>query len=124
MKNIKVYTACKYADISYQEVMPGIYMYEDGFVTSLCFEQEPGLGEGKSAADISQYPIEDVLERYCVHISDFYPKLNTEKSAVCYIEFSGRKLEYIKSLLTIVGKRVYNKDIYENGESCTVLIIE
>ena len=124
MKNIRVYTASKYADTSYQEVTPGIYMHEKDYVTSLCFEQEVELDEGKSAADISQYPIEDVLERYCVHISDFYPKLNTEKSSVCYIEFSGRKLEYIKSLLTIVGKRVYNKDIYENGEACTVLIIE
>lgn len=124
MKNIKVYTASKYADTAYQEVMPGIYMYETDYVTSLCFEQEPELGEGKSAADISQYPLEDVLERYCVHISDFYSKLNTKKSAVCYIEFSGRKIEYIKSLLTIVGKRVYNKDICENGEACTVLIIE
>ena len=124
MRNIRVYSAAKYNSSPYQEVSPGIYKHDKNYVTSLCFEQEPELGEGKSAADISQYPMEDILERFYVHISDFYPKLNTKKSTTCYIEFAGTKIDHIKSLLTIIGKRVYNKDIYKNGEEYTVLIIE
>ena len=124
MKNIRVYASSKYDTPKYQKVAPGIYLHGRSYVSALCFEQEPKLGEGSSAAEISQYPLEDLLEKYCVHVSDFYPKLNTKNSRTCYIEFSGNRLDHIESLLTIVGKHVYNKDIFENGEECTVLIIE
>ena len=124
MKNIKVHTVSKYSDTQYQETAVGIYKYGNSYVTTLCFEQEPELGEGTSAADISQYPLEDVLERFNVHVSDFYPELNIAKNTACYLEFSGSKKNNITELLSIVGKHVYNKIVYENGEECVALIIE
>ena len=124
MKNIKFYKPNKYGTPQYREVAPHIYQHNHLFVTTLSFEQEPSLGEGKNAADISQFPMEDLLDRFYVHISDYYPTLNTAKSATCYVEFAGSKIEYIQSLTSIVGRRVKNKAIYENGEEGFVLIIE
>lgn len=124
MKNINYYKASKYETSQYLEVAPCIYQKDRYYVTSLAFEQEPSLGEGTSAASISQFPLEDILDRFSVHISDFYPKLNTSKSTTCYIEFAGSKIDYIQLLLSIIGRRVYNKAIYENGEESVVLIIE
>jgi hypothetical protein len=93
-------------------------------MTTIRFEQEPEFGEGSSAADISQYPLEDVLDRFNVHVSDFYTELNKARNRVCYLEFASSKQTNISKLLTLIGKRVYNKAVYENGEECTVLIIE
>ena len=124
MKKINFYRSLKYSSPEYREIAPNIFLHDGNYVTSLSFEQEPAMGEGQSAADISQYPLEDILEHYCVHISDFYSELNQKSNSICYVEFAGRKIEYISSLLGIVGKRVINKDIYENGEVSTVLIIE
>lgn len=124
MKNISFFCPAKYSTPEYHEVAPNVYSYNDHFVTSLSFEQEPAWGEGQSAADISQYPLEDVLERYYVHVSDFYPELNHKASATCYLEFAANKVKRIEDLLGIIGKRVINKDIYENGEVSTILIIE
>lgn len=45
-------------------------------MTSLSFEQEPEYGEGESSADISQYPLEDILDRYYVAVEDFYGEIN------------------------------------------------
>lgn len=124
MKSIKFYKPNKYETPQYREVAPHIYQHDHFFVTTLSFEQEPSLGEGKNATDISQFPLEDLLDRFCVHISDFYPTLNTAKSTTCYVEFAGSKKEYIQSLISIIGRRVKNKVIYENGEESVVLIIE
>lgn len=124
VKNIMFYKPSKYGTPQYREIAPNIYQHGHLFVTTLSFEQEPSLGEGKNAADISQFPLEDLLDRFCVHISDFYPLLNTAMSTTCYIEFAGSKKEYIQSLISIIGRRVKNKVIYENGEEGVVLIIE
>ena len=110
MKNIKNYNAEKYAKPTYTEIEPYVYKHDDCFVTSICFEQEPELGEGSSATDISQYPLEDVLDQFCVYVSDFYNDLNTEDSDVCYLEFSGSTAESIKRLRAIIGKHVFNRD--------------
>ena len=70
MKNITIYTPAKYNTDKYTKVKDNIYktydnfMKQDSFVTSLSFEQEPEYGEGESSADISQYPLEDILDRY------------------------------------------------------------
>ena len=93
-------------------------------MTSLSFVQEPCYGEGNSAADISQYPLEDILDKFFCHVSDFYDKLNVEKSKKCYLEFASNDIEDIKKLRGIIGKHVYNKEV-ENGDTTKVeLIIE
>lgn len=79
----------------------GIYecKQEDKFlyVTSLSFEQEPEYEEGESAEEISQYPLEDILDKFYCHITDFYEKLNVSGSRICYLEFAavGKGYEYI-----------------------------
>ncbi len=126
MKNIKNYQAKKYESEKYTKVDEGIYKIADDwkpgylYVTSLSFEQEPELGEGEDAGYISQYPLEDILDKFLVHVSDFYEDLNKEGLVMCYQEFASPKLENIESLREIIGKHVYNKE--EDGR--IKLIIE
>ncbi|MBR4472209.1 MAG: hypothetical protein IKS55_01080 [Oscillospiraceae bacterium] len=124
MKHICNYKASKYLSPAFTEVEPDIYKSESGFVTSLCFEQEPELNEGSSADCISQYPLEDVLDHFFVHISDFYHNLNTCESEQCYLEFCGKSLKSVKDLRTIIGKHVYNKTVMDSGTEYIDLVIE
>ena len=111
MKNIRNYQAEKYASAAYVEVETGICKWDGGFVTSLCFEQEPELGEGASSADISQYPLEDLLDRFYVSVSDHYDAINARGSKTCCLEFCGETIEDVRKLRSIIGKHVYNRDI-------------
>ena len=124
MKEIKNYDASKYETEAYKKLAEGIYetMDEDDealYVTSLSFVQEPELGEGENAADISQYPLEDILDKFYCHISDFYEDLNREDSQVCYQEFGSPDLQDVQNLRSIIGKHVYNK---EEGELVKLII--
>lgn len=113
MKNIKNFNAPKYGGEAYTPVEDGIYKTEEGgntvYVTSLSFVQEPELDEGSNAAEIAQYPLEDLLDEFGCWISDFYDELNTEDSTVCYQEFASGTQEEIKNLRSIIGKHVYEK---------------
>lgn len=115
MKEIQNYVASKYSDEKYSLVENGIYQTEeDGeklYLTSLSFVQEPELEEGSHAGEISQYPLEDLLDKFFCHISDFYDELNTAGSPVCYLKFACPNLEDIRNLREIIGKHVYNKEI-------------
>jgi len=116
MKEINVYLPEKYQAPGYARVCEHIYktydefMGEDRYVTSLCFVQEPELGEGASPREISQYPLEDLLDRFYVSVSDHYEKENAESDRLCYLEFCGSALADVKSLLGIVGKHVWNQE--------------
>lgn len=126
MKNIKVYDADKYMTSAYTKVENNIYKgrnpyynggsweSEEVYVTSLTFEQEPDLREGDTPKDISQYPLEDLLEMYGVCVTDFYDELNAKSEHTCYQEFGSGDLENIKKLLGIVGKHVYCKKVYSD----------
>lgn len=124
MKDIKNYDAQKYNGENYKKVEDGIYKVGDYFdttyVTSLTFIQEPELGEGDNASDISQYPLEDILDKFLVHVTDFYDELNEETSQICYQEFGSPRLEAIRKFRSIIGKHVYNKEV----EGYIKLIIE
>ena len=113
MKEIKNYDAPKYGGAAYTLVEDGIYKTEDNgetvYVTSLSFVQEPELDEGENAAEISQYPLEDLLDEFGCWVSDFYDDLNTEDSTVCYQEFASGTQEEIKNLRSIIGKHAYEK---------------
>ena len=124
MKNIVPYMSPKYKTDLYTKVAPNIYRVGELFVTSIAFEQEPLLGEGISGTDISQYPLEDILEQFWVHITDFYPEKNTPNSIVCYIEVGGRKIDYIKDFLSVVGKHIFYKIFYEDGVEYAKLVLE
>ncbi len=93
------------------------------FVTSLSFEQEPEIGEGSTPEHISQYPLEDILDKFNVWVSDFYTELNKESKVTCYLEFGSSKLQNMKDLREIIGKHVYNRASDEDARQI-VLIIE
>ncbi|MCI8407985.1 MAG: hypothetical protein HFJ09_01770 [Lachnospiraceae bacterium] len=123
MKQIENYIDDKYSDEEYINVEDGIYKIVDDdeilYVTSLSFIQEPEYNEGEDASDISQYPLEDILDKFYCHISDFYEKLNTEDSSICYQEFASPDIKDVRNLRTIIGKHVYNK---EDGKYVTLVI--
>lgn len=124
MKNFAVYKAVKYLKTPYLRISDNIYQIGNVFVTSLSFMQEPELGEGVNANDISQFPLEDILDAYRVYVSDFYDELNTSESNKCYLEFASYEKDDVSELLKLVGHRVYNKTIISNGEEYQDLIIE
>lgn len=115
MKQIENYKASKYSSDIYSEIEEGIYeVTQDGkhlYVTSLSFVQEPEYDEGTDASDISQYPLEDILDEFYCYISDFYEELNLADSQKCYQEFASTDLKNIRNLRSIIGKHVYNKEV-------------
>lgn len=125
MKDIKNFHAPKYDNGKYIFVEDGIYklVYRgiSVYYTSISFVQEPEYDEGENAADISQYPLEDLMEKFNFFVSDFYDALNVESSQICYQEFASRDPKDLKNLRTIIGKHVYN---IENDDETIDLIIE
>ena len=124
MKNIISYIDVKYSSKAYTEIEKGIYKCGDNTVTSLCFEQEPELDEGKDSTNISQYPLEDILDKYNVFVSDFYNEKNAQATQKCYLEFCSRREENIRGLRSIIGKHVYCKTIIDDGTKYSELAIE
>lgn len=130
MKNFKNFENSKYNGKKYQTIEDFIYKYKDKrgdeyYCTPLTFEQEPELDEGVNSKNISQYPLEDVLDKFYVHVSDFFDDLNNGESNVCYLEFSGSDLEDVQKLKeSVVGKRVFNETYEEDGEEYVKLVIE
>ena len=125
MKQIENYIAEKYSSEEYREVEKDIYRFVDDdedelFVTSLAFVQEPELGEGANAADIAQYPLEDILDKFYCHVSDFYEGMNNADSENCVLEFGSPDLQDVINLRNIIGKHVYNQD----ADGTVRLIIE
>lgn len=114
MKEIQNYAASKYSGQGYVEVEKGIYRTDtDGeslYRTSLSFVQEPEQGEGRQANEISQYPLEDLLDKFYCHITDFYEGLNLVSSTECCLEFASSDLADVRNLRGIIGKHVYNKE--------------
>ncbi len=103
-----------YKDIEDEENIIFKNMYEDReetvYVTSIVFEPEPELNENQpSDKYVSQYPLEDILDKFGCYCGDNYEKENEEDPANSYVEFVSDNIEEIENLLTIIGKHVYNK---------------
>ena len=124
MKDIKLFISDKYDNKAYHLLEEGIYAFDSRFVMSLSFVQEPEFGEGAFADAISQYPLDDLLERFFVYVSDFYKELNKPGSKICFLEFCSPKIERLEKLKSIIGKHIYNKQIEVDGELCEELVIE
>lgn len=127
MKNIKHYNSSKYK-LGYEKIENFIYKYkgkkESSYVTSISFEQEPEYNEGINSKNITNYPLEDLLDTYDIMIEDFYLDLNDGSSNICYMEFGAKTINNIKNFLEIVGKHVYNKDYTVDGKKYIKLVIE
>lgn len=124
MKNISAIKASKYNTKEYDLLEDDIYRCGDVCVITLQFQQEPEMEEGTSSADVSQYPLEDILDRFNVYISDFYESENKCAKVKCRLEFASPRIENIRKLKSIIGKRVYNKIVTKNGDDFVELIIE
>ena len=118
MKNIKNYTPEKYSKPDFQKIEEGIYktkcpyktiFNEDIFVTSLSFEMEPEryCEEDASPRNLTQVPIEGLLDEFGLFVIDFYEELNEASETICYQEFGSFDLADIQQLRTIIGKRFY-----------------
>lgn len=125
MKEIKDFHAPKYDEDKYIFVEDGIYkrVYRGltVYYTSISFVQEPEYDEGENAADISQYPLEDLMDKFKIFVSDFYDEINVESSQICYQEFASRDLADVQNVRSIIGKHVYN---LEDEDENVDLIIE
>ena len=124
MKEIENYQAPKYRKHQYKEVSDGVYsVREKGetlYVTSLSFLQEPELGEGTPGGPVSQYPLEDLLDRFYCYVRDPYEEENREGER-SYCEFAAETEEDIRNLRSVIGRHVYLK---ENSEGNLSLVIE
>lgn len=103
-----------YKDIEDEENIIFKNMDEDTekniYVTSIVFEPEPELNENQpSDKYVSQYPLEDILDKFGCYCGDSFEKENEEDHVNSYVEFVGDNIEEIENLLTIIGKHVYNK---------------
>ena len=124
MKNFKNFKAEKYSSPDFQEVEEGIYRTKDPYadeeiyVTSLTFEMEPDSygEEDGSPQNITQCPFEDILDEFSVYVTDFYDEMNEKSEALCYQEFGSPHIEDIRSLRSIIGKRVYAEPYIDDDD--------
>ncbi len=71
----------------------------------------------------SQYPLEDILDKYLVHVADFFESKNEDSNKTTY-ELGGT-IDCIKEAQEIIGKKVFNRDfIDEDGQVRVQLVIE
>ena len=132
MKNFKNYKAEKYSSPDFQEIEEGIYRTKDPYddeeiyVTSLTFEMEPDSygEEDGSPQNITQCPFESVLDEFSVYVTDFYDELNEKSESLCYQEFGSPRIENIRNLRSVIGKRVYASPYIDDGEEYYDLKIE
>jgi len=59
-------------------------------------------------ADENQYPLEDILDEYCINCTDVWKVEKVGRKRFCTFEVEG-ELENIKKVSELIGKRVYNK---------------
>lgn len=133
MKNFQNFTPQKYMTSDFQKISDGIYKTKspydsnDIFVTSLTFEMEPECYGEKNASpsNLTQIPIEGILDEFNLFVTDFYEQLNQSSEIICYQEFGSLDLEDIKNLRTLIGKRFYAAPYTgEDGEEYYNMVIE
>ena len=129
MRNFENYTPEKYMTPDFQKIEDGIYKTkspyktlkeetENIFVTSLAFEMEPDCygEEDASPRNLTQVPIEGLLDEFNLFVTDFYEQLNETSETICYQEFGSFDLADIQKLRTLIGKRFYAVPYMENGK--------
>lgn len=133
MKNFQNFTPQKYMTSDFQKISDGIYKTKspydsnDIFITSLTFEMEPECygEENASPSNLTQIPIEGILDEFNLFVTDFYEQLNQSSEIICYQEFGSLDLEDIKNLRTLIGKRFYAVPYTgEDGEEYYNMVIE
>lgn len=130
MKDIQLIQLEKYSDPTrFEKVAAGIYQvvsdYKDkaakkgDYVTAFSFTLEEDAAEEED----TQYPLEDLLDEYFAHVSDFIqydPENPVMKLELCTQGW----LDKMEGLVKIEGKRVYNREIQQDGDTFLELVIE
>ena len=137
MRNFENYTPEKYMTPDFQKIEDGIYKTkspyktlkeetENIFVTSLAFEMEPDCygEEDASPRNLTQVPIEGLLDEFNLFVTDFYEQLNETSETICYQEFGSFDLADIQKLRTLIGKRFYAVPYMENGKEYYNMVME
>lgn len=134
MKNFRNFTPEKYLNSDYQKIEEGIYKTRnpysfsknDIFVTSLTFEMEPERygEEDASPRNLTQVPIEGLLDEFNLFVTDFYEQLNETSETTCYQEFGSFEPADIQKLRTLIGKRFYAVPYIEDGEEYYKMVTE
>jgi hypothetical protein len=120
MKKIKLLKLDKYADAAnYKHAENGIYKdlkdeEETDHRLAISFELEEG--------EDSQYPLEDLLDKFLVHVSDFLKEENSKNPNIQHYELAG-ELNDIRNAAGIIGKRVYNEEYEKEGKTYVKLVI-
>ncbi|MBP0903640.1 hypothetical protein ACFSKN_03555 [Mariniflexile gromovii] len=72
----------------------------------------------------NQYPLEDILDKYYLHVSDFLESENNSDPNNFKLELAG-ELDDLKNSQEIIGKKVYNQEFKsDDGQIRVNLIIE
>ncbi|MFK8104744.1 MAG: hypothetical protein AB8G15_19655 [Saprospiraceae bacterium] len=120
MKNFKILELEKLNDTSrYKKIEEGIFekIRDDGRYSPPCIALSMELEAGEN----SQYPLEDILDKYLVHVEDF---LESGAPNIFKYIFGG-DLAGIQQLKMLIGKRVYNEEFLdEDGRARVKLVIE
>lgn len=120
MKNIQLASLDKYNSNNNFELVDGnIYkdLVEDHYVFALSYELED--------EEDSQYPLEDILDRYYLHVSDFMDEDRYSNSSDVTLELGGNLDNVKEAIGELIGKRVYNQEYDdEQGVTRVRLVIE
>jgi hypothetical protein len=120
MKNFRIIAVEKLKDSStYEWIEEGIYndMKDDDRFSTHRIAMTMVLEEGEN----SQYPLEDLLDEYCVHVEEFIESKSENEPRFIF----GGELDNIRNFKSLIGKRAFNEDFMdEHGETRVKLIIE
>lgn len=120
MKNFEIIEIDKFKDSSnYEMIEEGIYndLKDDGGFSTHRIAMTVEVEEGEN----SQYPLEDVLDKFYVHVEEFLEPKNENESRFIF----GGELDDIQNLKSLIGKRAFNQDyVDEEGQTRVKLIIE
>jgi hypothetical protein len=80
--------------------------------------------EDASPRNLTQVPIEGLLDEFNLFVTDFYEQLNETSETICYQEFGSFDLADIQKLRTLIGKRFYAVPYMENGKEYYNMVME
>ena len=123
MKNISLEKCLKYENANqFKHIENGIYQDLDDKED---FNHRMTISYELESDDTNnQYPLEDILDKYLLHVSDFLETENKKDSNKLKLELGG-DLRGITNAKEIIGKKVFNRDfIGSDGQVRVKLIIE
>ena len=124
MKNISLEKCQKYENFKkFKLIENGIYQdlndeEHTKYRMTISYDLEPDNETN------NQYPLEDILDKYYLHVSDFLESENNSNPYNFKLELAG-ELEDLKNSQKIIGKKVYSQEFKsDDGQIRVNLIIE